>query len=383
VTTPTVESVSSAAAFSALHDEWDQLVQAMPRPSPFLLHGWLDAWWRHYQDEGDLRTYVVRRDGVLVGALPLFLRQRRRLRVLEFIGGEASALADLLLAEGAGEEIAVQLAARAAASGQDFADLFGLAEGSRLVTALGAERLELVERVGAPVLDLSSGWEPVYRAKTSRKRRNLHKRRRRQLAELGRLEVRLARTPDELERALEDAFHLHQLRWEGRPDGSGFVTPVGMRFHRDAIQMLAERDVPRIVTLTLDGRPIAFHYYFVFCGRMYVHRLAFDPAFARLSPGIIATLEAIREAADEGIELVEFLGGEERYKLEFSDRLEPMFQGLGLAASPLGRGAVTARLAIIRLRRRLKRSPALHRLYFDGLAPMRRLRDGLRGTRLD
>ena len=106
---------------------------------------------------------------------------------------------------------------------------------------------------------------------------------------------------------------------------------------------------------------------------MYVHRIAFDPAFGRFSPGVINTLDAIETAAAEGATRVEFLGGAERYKVELADHLEPLYQGFGLAGSLRGRAAVAGRLGGIRLRKKLKRSPALRRFYFEGLAPARRL----------
>ena len=366
-----VETVTTQEALQALAVEWDELVRAMPRPSPFLLHGWITEWWRHYGDGAELRVHVARRDGRLAGALPLFTRGSG-LRVTEFLGSFTSALADLLLRDPDDAEAERALAARAASGDQDFVDLFGLPGGSRLARALGPKRIRLVERVEAPVLELGGGWDDVYRTKTDSKKRNLHKRRRRQLAALGKLEVSRARTLSELEPALEDAFRLHELRWAGRPDGSGFVTEVGKRFHRAALRRLAELDVPRIVTLKLDGRPIAFHYFFVLQKRMYVHRLAFDPDLARYSPGLVNTLDAIAAGADEGVELVEYLGGGERYKLELADRLDPLYQGLGLASAK-GRAVLAARLGTIYLRRRLKRSETLHRLYLNGFASLRRL----------
>ena len=250
------------------------------------------------------------------------------------------------------------------------------------MAALGRSRLHVIERIEAPVLDLLPSWAAVYETKTSAKTRSLHRRRRRQLAELGRVEVSVARTPAQLEAALEDAFRLHALRWTGRPDGSGFVTPTGVRFHRAVIHRLAELDVPRIVTLTLDGRPIAFHYFFAFAGCMYVHRLAFDPSLARYSPGLVNTLDTLQIAADEGLTRVEFLGGGERYKRELADRFEPLSQALGLASGVRGHALLEAELGVIRLRMRLKRSPRLRRFYFDRLAPVRRLaarsRNGLK-----
>lgn len=374
------ETIVDDVGFAALSEDWDALVLAQNRPSPFLLHGWLLEWIRHYGDTGEVAVHVARRDGRLVAALPVIVRRTAGLRIMQFLGGTQSALADLLVAEGESDDVARELAARTGAGSHDLADLFGLPAESRLARAIGA-RLRLIERVEAPVLDLSDGWEAVYAAKTGSKKRNLHRRRRRQISELGtELTTEVAATPEELAPALEDAFHLHELRWAGRPDGSGFATPVGKRFHRAAIAALAEQGIPRIVTLKLDGRPIAFHYYFLLANRMYVHRLAFDPELSRLSPGLVNTLDALEAAANEGATLVEYLGGDERYKLELSDRLEPLYQGLGLARTPQGQLVVRGRLGIIQARRRLKRSERLRRFYVEGLAPARQVVARLRAT---
>lgn len=371
--TVAVETIRSAEAFDALQrEEWDALVLAQPRPSPFMLHGWLAEWIRHYEDSGEVEVHVARRNGKLVAGLPLIVQRKGALRILQFLGATQSALGDLLVLEAGDAEAARAVVQPLDRSRYDLADLFGLPGASALARALPS-RLRLIERVEAPVLDLSRGWDTVYNEKTGSKKRNLHRRRRRQLSELGTLETDLAKTPDELAKALEDAFVLHDLRWAGRPDGSHFATPVGKRFHRAALARIAEQDAARIITLRLDGRAIAFHYYFLLDRRMYVHRLAFDPELARFSPGLVNTLDALEAAAAEGAELVEYLGGDERYKLELSDRLEPLNQGLGLARTPQGRAVVAARVGVIHTRRRLKRSPRLRRLYVEGLSPVRKL----------
>jgi CelD/BcsL family acetyltransferase involved in cellulose biosynthesis len=364
-----IETISTADGFAALADEWDGLVRAMPRPSPFLLHGWLEEWWRHQGAGATPAIHVARRDGRLAGALPTVVRRRAGIRVASFMGGPEAVLGDVLLGPGADPGLAHRLLDQIDA---DVAEFHGLPAGSRVAAALG-DRLTAMERIEAPVLDLTRGWDAVYREKANAKKRNLHRRRRRQLSELGRLEVTLARDLDELEPALEDAFRLHALRWDGRPDGSGFATEDGKRFQRAALARLAEIDVPRIITLRLDGRAIAFHYYFALERRMYVHRLAFDPALARCSPGLVNTLDAIEAASEEGLERVEFLGGGERYKLELADRFEPLSDGFGAMSSLRGRAYAASRRANAQARLRLKRSRRLHRLYLDGLAPVRRL----------
>ena len=369
----TLDTITSAHEFDALAGEWDVLVRAMPRPSPFMVHGWLSTWWRYYGAGAELTVHVARSGERLVAAVPLFVRPRGGLRVARFLGGDQSALADMLVAPGAPADTPHRLADHVAAGEQDFADLFGMPRDSRLAAALGPSRLRLLERVESPILDISDGWGAAYRAKTTSKKRNFHQRRRRQLSELGKIEIDVARREEELVPALQEAFRLHRLRWEGRPDGSRFATPVGVEFHTAAIRALSRLEMPRIVTLKLDGKAIAFHYYFAFCERMYVHRLAFDPQYARCSPGLVNTLDALESASGEGLKLVEFLGADERYKVELADRFEPMHQGFGVAGTLGGRAAAAALLRAVQLRRTLKRTPGVQRLYSKGMMGVTRI----------
>ena len=375
-------TISNRDDFDALAAEWDALARSADRPSPFMLHGWLSAWWRHHEQERELRVEAAFADGRLVGGIPLEIERRRGVAVARFMGRHHAALGDVLAEPAWRREAGSALAASLRAAGADYVDLFGLAGTSTLARLAPTLDARLLQRVEAPTLDLSQGWDAVYRAKTSSKKRNHHGRRRRQLVEeLGALEVVIARSPDELADALEEAFGLHDLRWDGRPDGSEFTTPVGKAFHRDAIRALAAQDVPRILTLRAAGRAIAFPYSFLLERTMFVHRLAFDPAAARWSPGQIATLDAIEAAAAEGATRVEFLGGGERYKLELADGTEPLHELVGLPASARGRLAALATVASIEARLRLKRSERLHAIYFDGMRSVRRARGRLRPAR--
>jgi CelD/BcsL family acetyltransferase involved in cellulose biosynthesis len=362
-------TVTDADEFAALAPEWDALVRAMPRPSPFLLHGWLLAWWRHHDRGRRLCVHVAREDGRLAGALPLFTERRLGVCVARILGEDTAALADVLVADGADPATAAALAEHTRGAGADFVDLFGLPAGSRLAAV---SDLDLILRAEAPVLELDGGWDAVYRARTSAKRRNLHRRRRRQLEQLGTVTFDVARSGPELDAALEEAFRLHAARWQDRPEASGFATPTGREFHRAALRALAPLGVVRIALLRVAGRAVACNYFFLLGDRMYFHELAFDPAVARWSPGQITTLATLEAAAAEGARRVEFLGGAERYKLELADRLEPLHQGLGLAATARGRGLASMRAAAIRARHRLKRTP-VRRAYYEGLAPARRV----------
>jgi CelD/BcsL family acetyltransferase involved in cellulose biosynthesis len=372
-----LSTIRDAPGFAALADGWDDLAAALPRPSPFMLHAWLEEWWRYLSGDAELAVVVARRGGRLVGALPLMIERRFGVRTAAFIGGSDSALADLLLAEGEPDATAEALIEELRTQPFDLLDVFGLPAGSRLVRVAGGD-LVAHERVEAPVMVMPDGFDAAYRAKRGSKRRAEHRRRMRRLLENGDAEFSIVRTLDELRPALEEGFRINSLRWEGRPDRSLFSTEAGHAFHRAVLPRLAEMGIPRILLLRSEGRAVAFQYWLAYHGSMVSCRRAFDPTFSRFSPGLLTMLHALEDASEEGLTRVEFLGGPEPYKLEFSDGFEPLYQGLGLATGLRGRVATRAELGVLALRRRVRHSEVLHKLYVDRLAPARRLAHRLR-----
>ena len=187
----------------------------------------------------------------------------------------------------------------------------------------------------------------------------------RQLEEWGSVECSIARTPEELAPALEEALHVHSLRWSDRRDPTGFGTEIGKRFHRAAILRLAESNISRQATIRLDGRAIAFALYLQLENRAYGLIMGFDPAFGRFGLGSEAKLQSVEAAAEEGVTLVELLGANADHKRRLTDRFDPIYQGIGLARTRRGRAAAAALLGGIRLRRAAKRSTKLRKLYYS------------------
>lgn len=358
-----IETISSEAEFANLAGPWDELVRSMGRPSPFLLHGWLLEWWRHYGGKRWLAVHVAMRGDRLVGALPLCRSRRFGLRITEFMGGTHAPLADLMVAPGEDPATAARLADRIRSSGDDLADLYGIPGDSRLVAAMPTGSLHLLERLEAPVLDLRSGWDTSHPPSLSSKARRERLRRRRHLEALGAVEISIARDGEELRKPLEEAFRIHALRWRGRREPSGFGTHVGRAFHRAALRRLAVGGVPRLVTLRLNGQPLAFALYLLLERTVYGVTMAFDPAFARYSPGTETLLCSLESAIGEGADRVEFLGVADPYKRSLTNRLEPIHEGIGLPSTTRGQVAVELLVGGIRARRCIKRSATARRLY--------------------
>ncbi len=364
-------TLTSPAELEAIASDWDALVRSMPRPSPFMSTAWLLPWWRHHGAERRMCVLAAFDGEAFVGGLALEIERRAPgIEVAHLMGRHHAALGGVI-ADPAHEAVVTPgLVDRLSLSGADYVDFFGLSpEGALAQYAAG--NAVLLERVESPVLDVSRGWETTYREKTSSKRRNLHKRRRRQLEELGDLSVTIASTPDDLAGVIDEAFRLHDLRWAGRHDGSEFTTEVGRRFNVDALQAFGEAGVARILVIRLDGKAVAFHYYLIFAGRMFVYRLAFDPDLSRFSPGLIATLAAIEAAVEEGVTRVEYLGGGERYKLELSDGPAPLYQCIGFPQTSRGRVGARVERTALSAGLRLKRSPRVRSAYLRTVGYLR------------
>ena len=356
-----------------LQREWDGLVASAPRPSPFLLATWVSAWLREYADEYEPCITVATRGAELVGIRPSSSAAAARVRVAEFVGGHESALADILLAAGEPITTAEQLLQPLAHSAAHVLNASGLPGDSVLARAAGEAPAHDPARGIARARDArrlaGRATSGAPRSSGARGSRGTE----RQLRELGSLEVVVACDGPAVDAALDEAFAIHRLRWEGRPDGSSFGRPERRTSRAGRSCSSPSRGRFGICVLRLDGRGIAFASWLEVGTTMYGHRTAYDPALSRY--GARADRAAARpspRAATGACGASSSSARSSDYHRALSDRLDPTHQGLGLARGLKGRLYVARTLATIEARKRLKKHERLHRLYRSGALRIRR-----------
>ena len=79
-----LEVMTSIGGFARLASEWGRLFELAHNPAPPLHHDWLSLWLEIYgpkymDGREPLRVLCFRRDGELVGVLPLYLRRPARM----------------------------------------------------------------------------------------------------------------------------------------------------------------------------------------------------------------------------------------------------------------------------------------------------------------
>jgi CelD/BcsL family acetyltransferase involved in cellulose biosynthesis len=188
----------------------------------------------------------------------------------------------------------------------------------------------------------------------SQNQRGKYRRKRNRLEKEG-LEIPLLRTPEEVAAGLEEAFEIHDRRWAEGGDASGFTSPAGRRLAHASVGAMAQAGAARLWVLRAGGVPLAFYLCFVMGERMYGYRLGFDPARGQQSPGMLVIFDGLRDAAAEGVRLLDWGAGEAAYKRTMSDGARTVYHGSGLGRGLVGaaaaRGELAARVAVDRARR--------------------------------
>ncbi|OWK19224.1 hypothetical protein AJ88_44060 [Mesorhizobium amorphae CCBAU 01583] len=109
----------------------------------------------------------------------------------------------------------------------------------------------------------------------------------------------MARGPDEIRHAIESFLTLEAAGWKGRERTAMAIDRFRAAFAREAVHRLAEQDLCRIHSLTLDGRTIACLIVFVEAGVAYTWKTAYDETLSAYSPGTLLMIEVTRQHLDD------------------------------------------------------------------------------------
>lgn len=163
----------------------------------------------------------------------------------------------------------------------------------RALAATGVRCLAL-DSYSRPVLRRAKDGEAYINDFLSRKDRQELRRRERRLQELGNL-TRVTLGPDEdLQRWIDDFLRLEASGWKGKQGTAMKCSDANRRFLTQTFEAAYRRGRLEIVGIDLDGKPLARSTGFLAGDGGYAFKPAYDEAFAKCSPGIIAEVARIR-----------------------------------------------------------------------------------------
>ncbi|WP_353185016.1 GNAT family N-acetyltransferase [Bosea sp. (in: a-proteobacteria)] len=366
-------SIAVETEIAAIAAEWRGF-EARALVTPYQSHGWVSAFVATVGEAHGMEfRYALLRDagGELCALLPLAITRRSGIRFAEFIGGKHANYHMGLYAPGFAERLDAGLAARM------------LFEIGRAIGGLDA--LVFINQptqwhdIANPAALLAAGPSPsrayklalvpgdgeaTLRRSMSSHARKKFKNKRSRFADFGPSTVTRARTPAEIERAV-DAFlqqKAERFRRMGVPDP--FEEPAMRTFLARAAT--GDGETPPAVelyTLDLKGACVATYIGAVQGGRFSGMATSFDMASetARVSPGELLLAALIRLKCSENFAAFDLGVGEARYKTTFCDAHDDLVDSF-LPLTLKGRWFVRVAQAKRELKRRIKSSPRALRL---------------------
>jgi len=165
-----------------------------------------------------------------------------------------------------------------------------------LVEALKVAKVKLLVLDGyaRPVLRRAKDGEAYIEEFISRKERQELRRRERRLQEQGKLTRVALGQGEDLGRWIDEFLRLEASGWKGKEGSAMICSEANRRFLTETFTAAYKRGRLEMVGIDLDGKPLGRCTGFIAGEGSYAFKPAYDEAFARFSPGIIAEVARIR-----------------------------------------------------------------------------------------
>jgi len=312
------------AGFAGLASEWNALVEAT-RPEPFYRHEFIASFIANFVPAAPLKI-VAARDGrgSLEAVLPLVSGRGALcgipVRELASPTNVHSLRFDLVAEDPAAAEAVFQhLAADESWDVLRITDVPERGQAWRIYEA--AERAGFPvgawESQRSPYVSLPGSFDELTRGLRTKFKANLRRRRKR-LAEKGTLAVTRVAGGALGERDLDECFELERSGWKGRQGSAASQSQAIRGFHFELLRNASFRERLSLHRLTIDSRPIAFHYGITTHGVYSLVMTSYDERFKEFSPGHLLTESVIEDCVARRLREFDFLGCDLPWKLEWT-----------------------------------------------------------------
>jgi CelD/BcsL family acetyltransferase involved in cellulose biosynthesis len=292
---------------------WDDLANrtaAMPWVRP----GWIGAWWKAF-GHGRLEILIISEGERLTGVVPLQYRQGHLRSTTNWHTPGFCLLAE---DEPTRQQLATALMRRRcrrislypmANSGA------GLHETTEAARAAG--RLLLTRPIlRPPYVALDGDWAAYERRLSTKKLRELRRRRRR-LEQRGEVSLEVKDGSEHLDTLLTEGWRVEAAGWKGARGTAIASQPHTRTFYTEVARWAVERGSLRLAFLRLDEHPIAFDFCLEEDGVHYLLKTGYDPVYREFGPGMMIRYDMLRRAFRLGLQTYEFLGADNPWKFDW------------------------------------------------------------------
>ena len=322
----TVEVVDKADRLAEIGPAWEALWRRADG-SLFQSHAWIEAWWGTAPDRSTRRLAVglCWRGTELQGVLALAVTRWNGVKVLEWAGKDHTDYCDALLAPGSDRAAVVggiwdRIARECRFDLAYLSHLLPEAAARSLLDRPGPLRLRPTGRTTKSLrIDGGGASGAAWFDTLATKVRKDLRRKERLLAQTGSTAFRLVAADEPLGPILDRLADLKRL-WAARQGVAPSLLDDDAAALRRLVAVMADSGRLRLFLLECDGTIVAGAIAFIEHGGMRVYLIAHDAAVSRASPGLLLMVEYVRWTFDRDLGTVDFLCGDEAFKVRFANR---------------------------------------------------------------
>lgn len=139
-------------------------------------------------------------------------------------------------------------------------------------------------------------------------------------AKLGPIALAEAATLEEALEYLAALKNLHQPYWIARGEPGAFASDFSNRFHQHLITHAFPRKEVQLLRVTVGEQTLGYLYNFIHRGHVYNYQtgIDYDMLKGSVSPGLVCHAKAVAHCALAGLDIYDFMAGEQRYKRSMS-----------------------------------------------------------------
>lgn len=311
-----------------LFPEWDRLKEDFYEMTIFQDKSWIESWWTYKSGQTKISPYIVeiKEGDETIGIIPLYLSKIRRkkiyFRVLKPIGSELSDYLIPILSKKYSPDTLLHLAFKKIYEDKvnwDYIEWGEVPEDSFFAQLLITQQLEnstlikIKEADVCPYLPLNGNMEDTMR-KFNHKFLKEILRLERKLNREGIYKYSKAVQEEEIEPLMNKFFELHCERWENTETPSKFRNKAERDHAMLAAKNLFKKKLLHLAYLSYNDEILVVHFGMTDGKRSYLYLHAINIKYKKYSPGSLIAYNLILEAHRDGLEIVDFLRGDEGYK---------------------------------------------------------------------
>lgn len=293
-----------------LGSAWDDFKSASL--GPIEQFAWSQACADALPGVGEIRPFFVSNHGRLLAIAPLVLRPglaprfeligvRQLHEPMDFVYTSTQPLA-MLCDQLAGQKIPISLQ-RVPRHSPLLAELRRAFKGRGL--------LHVSATTPYPFLELNGSWATPEKHFNAGRRSDF-RRARRHAEQAGSLRFELLEPQlAALDRLLAEAYEAELQGWKGSRGSALAIDPLRSDFYRRYFHACAQQGILRLAFMRLDDKAIAMQIGVHLNKRLWLLKIGYNEAYARMSPGSLLMLEVVSHAAQDGTQSIEFLGSVE------------------------------------------------------------------------